>query len=124
MNRSMFAVLLASIPGLVGCASQGPVYEEKPITHQTSPEDLAFIKSEAPLQGTSATLWVNGLGCPLCASNIDLQLKRLRGVTSVNVDLSVGKVEVGVGPGGGPSPAQFAHAVEDAGFTLVKVEPH
>lgn len=122
MKRILFAVVIASLSGLVGCASQGQAYEEKPVNHQTTAEDLAYVKSDKPLTGTSATLWVNGLGCPLCATGIDLQLARLPGVSNVKVDLSVGRVELVLGPKAALSPARLSEAVEDAGFTLVKVE--
>ena len=65
---------------------------------------------------------MNGLGCPLCATNIDRQLERLPGVSGVQVDLSVGKVTLAFEGQERPSPHQISEAVEDAGFTLVKVE--
>ncbi len=98
-------------------------YEKNPINHSVSEADIAAAKSTKPVDSDTVTLWVNGLGCPLCASNIDHQLKRVAGVQSVYVDLSVGKVTLGLKPGAPhPSPAKLGDAVEDAGFTLVKIE--
>lgn len=92
------------------------------VEHRATAADLEFVKSESPLAGASAVLWVNGLGCPLCATNVDKQLERVPGVSSVAVDMSSGKVTIGLEGDTRPSPARLAHAVEDAGFTLVKVE--
>ncbi|MGQ0628575.1 MAG: heavy-metal-associated domain-containing protein [Phycisphaerales bacterium] len=125
------AALTFSTLLLVGCATPGnhpgeeTVYEENPINHTVSPEDIAGAKSTAPVLANAVTLYVNGLGCPLCASNIDRQLVRVKGVKAVAVDLSVGKVTLGLEPGQPhPSPARLGDAVEDAGFTLVKIEQH
>lgn len=97
--------------------------QEHIINHEVSAADLAAAKSKSALQADKAVLWVNGMGCPLCASNIDKQLARLSGVSSVKVDLGEGKVWLGMKPGAPhPSPARLGEAVEDAGFTLVKVE--
>lgn len=111
---------------LGACASSGSSaaqYEEHYINHEVTAADLATAKSTAALETDSAVLWVNGMGCPLCASNIDRQLARLSGVSSVKVDLGQGKVWLNLKPGARhPSPARLGEAVEDAGFTLVKVE--
>lgn len=124
MFRHITACSLTVLLTLVGgcAASNEPQYEEKPITHTVTPADLEHAKDTKPIATTGAVLYVNGLGCPLCASNIDRQLKRVRGITSINVDLSVGRVELGLLAGKQPSPARLGEAVEDAGFTLVKIE--
>lgn len=111
-----------SSSGSASAASQKPDMGD-PIEHEVSAADRAAAKSDAPIAGAGAVLYVNGLGCPLCASNIDKQLTRVQGVDRVKVDLSQGKVDVGFAPGAAhPSPAALGEAVEDAGFTLVKVE--
>ncbi|MCC6322861.1 MAG: heavy-metal-associated domain-containing protein [Phycisphaerales bacterium] len=117
-------VLLASILGCSpsGGAAKNPSMEHA-IVHKVSEADIAYAKSGSPVESDSAILWVNGLGCPLCATNIDHQLARVPGVGKVNVDLSAGKVDVGFKPGSShPSPAQLGEAVDEAGFTLVKIE--
>lgn len=127
--RSVVAVAglaVALIGGLSGCASSGggmePGYEENAIVHTVSDEDRALAASKEALPEGPTVLWVNGLGCPQCASNIDLQLKRVRGIRDVRVDLSVGKVTLNVTGATRPSPARLGDAVADAGFTLVKIE--
>ncbi len=132
-------VSIGSTTALVGCAGSGSTASTSstgsassapqkpdmgdPIEHEVSAADRAAAKSDAPIAGEGAVLYVNGLGCPLCASNIDKQLARIDGVNKVKVDLSLGRVDVGFKPGAAhPSPAALGDAVEDAGFTLVKVE--
>ena len=107
--------------GLSGCAGDVPD-EGQHVEHRATLGDIEFIKSETPLTTDHVVLWVNGLGCPQCASNIDLQLERLPGVDDIRVDLGAGKVDVGLSGSSRPSPHSFAEAVTDAGFTLVKIE--
>lgn len=117
--------LLASILITSGCSPAMKMEnDEKVITHSVTPADIARAASRQRLDAPAAVLYVNGLGCPLCATNIDLQLQRVPGVTDVKVDLSVGKVDVGLLRGKQPSHYALAQAVEDAGFTLVKIEEH
>lgn len=120
-------VALAAISTLAACASgsksgMSAEMEENAIVHTVTDEDRALAASKEPIAADSAILWVNGLGCPQCATNIDLQLERVIGVKSTNVDLSNGKVTVGLAGDRRPSPARLGKAVHDAGFTLVKVE--
>ncbi len=117
------AALIAAAALAGGCASGGAgEYEENAIVHQVSKEDEAFAKSKTPIDASRVTLWVNGLGCPLCATNIDRQIERVKGVQAIAVDLSSGRVGVDLRPGARPSPWDFWDAVDAAGFTLVKVE--
>jgi copper chaperone CopZ len=95
--------------------------EENAVVHQVSAADLAAADSAEPIPGTSATLWVNGLGCPQCATNIDMQLKRVRSVTSVRTDLGEGKVYITLSGKNNPSPHTLSERTIDAGFTLVKL---
>jgi copper chaperone CopZ len=128
MTKSLLAFSLSLVASLtlLGCANPGsskaaPV--EKPIVQQgITAADLAKVESTEPITADAATLWVNGLGCPLCATAIDLQLKRVPGVASAKVDLSVGRVDVMLTGKTRPSPARLRDAVKDAGFTLVKID--
>lgn len=119
--------------GVASCASSGSgpsadrhvpgTTEEQIISHQVTEADRAKAQSRQAIAADEAVLYVNGMGCPLCATNINMQLERVPGVKSVKVDLGVGKVTIGMLPGTRhPSPAALGEAVEDAGFTLVKVE--
>lgn len=115
---AVFAIILAA------CGSTKPtgMTEENAIVHHVSDADLQHAKDKQPLSGTTVTLWVNGLGCPQCASNIDQQMKRTKGVTSVRTDLGQGKVYLTLNGKTNPSPYTLSERTLDAGFTLVKVE--
>ncbi len=128
-NKSRLAPALAlTIALLSGCAGNGDTagtlanMKENAVNHTANPSDLAALESTTPVKAAHVTLWVNGLGCPQCASNADIQLKRLAGVVTVKTDLSTGKIEVTLTGSRRPSPSQFKHAIEDAGFTLAKAE--
>ena len=125
-TRILTIALSFAASGLVGCAS-GPTsggshMSEHAVNHQSTPEDLAALESAKAVTAPNVVLWVNGLGCPQCASNVDAQLERLPGVVSVATDLSNGKIDVVLTGSRRPSPSQFKEAIEDAGFTLVKLE--
>lgn len=105
-----------------GSASASAKAGEEGVIHHVSDSDVKAAHSETPIAGKRAVLWVNGLGCPLCATNIDLVLARVKGVSNVKVDLSSGKVSLDVDPASPPTSARLAKVVEDSGFTLVKVE--
>ena len=77
----------------------------------------------ASASGTSmATLIVHGMGCPLCANNIDKQLLAIPGVERVNVDLGSGAVQVTMGGTNRPTSEQLAAAVQQSGYTLVRID--
>lgn len=128
LSRALVLTLaVAAFSTLAACATSAnssipSEVEEDAIVHTVTDEDRAVAASKEPIAADSAILWVNGLGCPQCATNIDLQLERVIGVKSTNVDLSNGKVTVGLAGNNRPSPARLGKAVHDAGFTLVKVE--
>lgn len=84
-------------------------------------DSAAFAADVEPISGTSATLIVHGMSCPLCVSNVDKQLLTIPGVASVNVDLGSGEVDVSLAPNARVSKAQLAKAVYSSGFTLVEV---
>lgn len=134
IRATMLALAAGCVSILASCAGSGDrpatmtgpdgtVFEEKYIEHHVSAEDIAYAKSKSPIESDGVLLYVNGMGCPLCASNIDKQLVRIAGVKTVKVDLGQGHVALGLAPGAKhPSPHTLGEAVEDAGFTLVKVE--
>lgn len=130
---TLAGLLLASMT-LSGCGSSGsaqtgagttdPAKLVKPaegIAHNVTQADLAALHDNRPLVGDSAELWVNGMGCPQCVTNVDLELEDLPGVASTRVDLGSGKVYVTFTGDKRPSPHQLEKAVGDAGNTLVKL---
>ena len=98
------AILSASLSGLAGCTSERasdsgpnasasePSRDMNYIYHEVTAQDKATAKGSAAVKSQEVVLWVSGMGCPLCASNIDKQLERLPGVETVKVDLGTGKV--------------------------------
>lgn len=133
MHSMRFAFsILASLLVLTGCASSNSQpatskatpdsqSESQEVTYSATPEETQFLKSTEPLTPGRITMSVNGLSCPLCASNVDQQVKRLPGVSNVFVDLAKGRVSATLTGPKTPSPAQLAKAADDAGVTLVKI---
>ncbi|MBC7771885.1 MAG: heavy-metal-associated domain-containing protein [Pyrinomonadaceae bacterium] len=122
-SKFIISLSLLVLPTLLAaCAGSPSQSEEKYISHEVRAADREFAKSKVPLQGDAAVLYVNGMGCPLCASNLDLQLERVKGVNKIEVDLGIGTARITFEGSGRPSPLELYNAVEDAGFTLVKVE--
>ncbi len=106
---SVLAVVQLAL--VAGCSSTQPAYERNP----------EFNDSQ-PLAASAATLTVEGLSCPLCASNIDKQLMEVEGVESVRVNLSSGQVQLALKDNPRPSRRALADAVDRSGFTLTKIE--
>ncbi len=69
-----------------------------------------------------AMLWVNGMGCPLCANNVERQLRQLDGVERVTVNLGTGAITAHLDEHARPTREQLERAVTNSGFTLVRAE--
>jgi copper chaperone CopZ len=90
--------------------------------HAPTEADSAALLDKKPIDTRWATLYVNGLGCPQCATNIDLTLAKTGGVSWMYVDLGHGVVQMQLDQAGKrPSPFELKNKVADAGFTLVKI---
>lgn len=133
MNR-VVGVWAVAMAGLAGCQS-GPqtgapgspsaraaATEENAVVHSATQAEAAALDSKDPLQGKEVVLYINGLGCPQCATNADVQLRRVRGISNLRTDLSRGTVTAELADGTRPSAYRLKEAVLDAGFTLVKLE--
>ena len=68
-----------------------------------------------------AVITAAGMSCPLCAANIERQLRKLPGYESMELNLDSGKLFVKVDPAQRPSKEQLGQAVIDGGFTLESV---
>lgn len=77
---------------------------------------------DAQLSRSPVALTVHGMGCPLCANNVDKQLLKLKAVDKVKVDLGTGVVTVTLKPGQAVLRRELAKAVDASGYTLKKVE--
>ncbi|HLO40952.1 MAG TPA: heavy-metal-associated domain-containing protein [Phycisphaerales bacterium] len=110
---------------LPGCASPGghsDPSEENAVVHAATADQIAATHSTKPITSNSAVLYVNGLGCPLCATNIDKQLLRVDGVSAAQVNLGAGTVTIALTGAKRPSAHDLSESVLDAGFTLVRIE--
>lgn len=118
MHRQIITVLLAAAfaAGLGACATTSGT------SRSSSPSADQASFDSAPIATPTATLVVEGLSCPLCASNVDEQLLRVPGVRSADVDLGTGRVKVTLADSGRPSARALAAAVEESGYTLVDIE--
>jgi len=63
-------------------------------------------------------LRVDGLACPFCAYGVEKQLKAVKGVEKVAVDLKTGVVIVTMAEGAALDETTANRAVTTAGFTL------
>jgi len=121
-SLSILGVSLLAIT--LGCSSTQPTraesHHQTPETTETAPAvtDASFKTDKRPIDASTAVLTVNGLGCPLCANNVDEKLSAVAGVRDVQVDLGTGTVTVALAETLRPSRADLARAVEDSGFTL------
>jgi Cu+-exporting ATPase len=107
MNRKWLAVIL--IAGVVmGCTTTEPGSEHSGVD----------LKSQRDV-----VLTVYGLSCPLCANNLDGQLRGIEGVEDASIDLKTGAVSVRLRHGHSVSADDLAKAVKDAGFSLKKITP-
>ena len=143
MNTASSIVVssILTVTLLAACASRAPIASRDPnaplppgaklvksatgedvVEYEVTPADTKALQNKAALTSAEAALLVNGLGCPQCASNVDVQLVRLPGVDHADVDLSTGVVTISMSGPKRPSPFQLKEAVLDAGFTLVRIQ--
>lgn len=115
-------LLFTLLPGCSSNRAAKAPNQENAVVHQPRAADLEALASAEPLTTQHALLYVNGLSCPLCATNVDVQLMRVKGVQDATVDLGTGTVLITMPGETKPSPRRLANAVEDAGFSLVKIE--
>lgn len=126
-SMMMASIMMLSSVILSACASPQGGAAERP-TAATGEEAGAAIPDRAAPSTPSSTgsrtalIWVNGMACPLCSNNVDQQLKRLPGVESVRINLGTGLVSVGLDPANQPTEVALARAVNNSGFTLVRIQ--
>ncbi len=63
------------------------------------------------------TVVVDGLACPFCAYALEKNLRRLRGVSGVRIDVDAGLATLGADAAARPCVRAVADAVREAGFT-------
>ena len=93
-----------------------------PVACRSAPSAAAAaIPGPDSLPAGSYTLVVNGMSCPKCISNVEMQLVRIEGVAEPTVDMKHGFVHISVGGAGAPRKSAIASAIADSGFTLVEI---
>ncbi len=118
-----FVLVTCSLVSLTGCASTPERATPDSTTSGAPSGDTTYdLASKTSIPADRVTLHVNGLSCPLCASNVDRQIGALPGVTSAEVNFERGTIELALAE---PRPSPFAleRAIHRAGFTLVGIEP-
>lgn len=114
MMELRIVMLLVAVVA-AGCQTNSPRAEVVPIANS---ENSASTNTG----DTTATLYVQGMSCPLCASNIDKQLLDLGGVEKVTVDLGTGQVQARLSRVNPPTREQLTRAIQRSGFTLDRIE--
>lgn len=100
--------------GLMGCASSGSV-------GTATAEHRAMLEDTTRVENGTVVVYAEGMGCPLCATNVDRTLTRLPGVAQVAVDLQGGAITFEVLGKERPTRGEIARAVYDAGFTVREI---
>jgi copper chaperone CopZ len=115
---SIVTVFALSLAALCGCQST-PTVASDSISNSS---DSQVIAPGASADQPVATLWINGMACPQCSYNVDLQLKKVDGVQRVKVDMLTGKVTAYLSPTAPPTREQLTDAIDNTTFTLVRLE--
>ena len=112
-------LILAFLLILGGCQSGGAIETSTtaaPASASQSESDLL------PPDTKRVVLHVEGLSCPLCATNIEKELNELPSAGKVTVDLATGRVVVPLEGGLLPTRSQLRRLVVDSGFSLRSIE--
>lgn len=66
---------------------------------------------------SSMSVTVEGMACPFCAFGVEKRIKKVKGVSSVDVDMRTGKAMITAEPDASIQYRDVPQAVRDAGFT-------
>jgi len=121
ISRLLFAFPLVAALGACATNQTSSSESGQEVSYTATAAEAELVKSEQPLPPGPIVMYMNGLSCPLCATNIDKQVEALAGVSDVKVDLSTGMVKANLTGPKTPSPRQLASAADNAGVTLVKI---
>ena len=89
---------------------------------ERSTTDRALLVDTTVVDTSPVVLHVKGMSCPKCVTNVDIQLARLPGVRTSQIDMSTGVVTVDFDPSKGLTRGALAKAVDDSGLTLASIE--
>jgi copper chaperone CopZ len=125
MRYFLIGLMSAGLASLAGCQSSSPARDNDNHTDHMGAAQPSSGSGRAPATATdahTAVLTVHGMGCPQCANNVDSQLMKVPGVESVSIDMGSGKVLAKLSPSNHPTRDQLAKAIDQTGFTLVKID--
>ena len=98
------------------------LHASEPATQPASrPDAVEITDDKAAIASPQITLTVMGLSCPQCSGNVERQLKRIPAISTIAIDLGVGVVKIRLNPSQSVTRRALAKAIDDAGYTLVKV---
>ncbi|MFG0305069.1 MAG: heavy-metal-associated domain-containing protein [Phycisphaerales bacterium JB040] len=126
MKTFSLAVLCSGISFvLLGCASSSPPVsggegasgDGGAIVAQTNFENFP----DEPVAGDTATLTVTGMSCPMCSTNLELELMDHPMIGEVTINLETSSVVIGFVGRSHPTQLELANLVHDAGYTLVAI---
>lgn len=118
MKKSNALMALCGLSLLVAASCVTTEKERDPRVNPVPGSEAKGLTELPVMLEQDVELVVFGLSCPLCATNLDNQLRRISGVAGHQVDLESGIIQVQVRSGGFVQTASLRKAVTDAGFTL------
>lgn len=105
--RRSVAIALAAFLSVAGAA--GAVWA------QEKAEPVQAAETAGPQR---IDMIVVGLSCPFCAYGLEKKLKKVDGVTNIDIDFKTGNVQLEVNDGSEVSDDQIRKLVKDAGFEV------
>lgn len=118
MSLALPLLLGSALVSGVGCQTTPTAPSSASPSEAMAGSDAMSGTDPQPASNT-ALFVVNGMGCPLCANNVEKQLRSVPGVERVTINLGTGIVAATLSPSNPPSQAVLERAVRDSGFTLV-----
>ncbi len=100
---------------LTGCQSGSASTSQNVSAHPTNPAASFAVER-------TATIWVKGMTCPFCASNLETYIARIDGMERIDANLATGRVLVQVTSFDGDTESKLRKAVDDSGFTVDRFE--
>jgi len=82
---------------------------------------LPNIGLAGDIKSEKAIIQVDGLSCPFCAYGLEKNLKKVKGIQSVHIDMKTGKATVIIKSGIQVDNQILRQAVKKAGFTAREI---
>jgi len=117
LNCLSLCLLLVMTAVAASCAKSSDTQSTASSSSTNAQYASQTIPMDQPITAPAATLIVYGMGCPLCANNVDKELLSVPGVSSAAVDMSNGFVKLTFTGDNRPTPNRLAQSVKNAGFT-------